>query len=295
MSPPPSAAPAGVSVGAWLHDCALARADALALLRELAGVSHAGLLANPERLLEPDALHRLGEAAARLRAGEPLAYVLGWREFWGLRLRVGPQVLVPRPETELLVEFALEKLAAHAAADVLDLGTGSGAVAIAVAHERMHARVQAVDRSAAALQLASDNARRLLSPRRAGGALRWHLGDWLQALARADEDFDLILSNPPYVGEHDVHLQALRFEPRLALVGARAAADGLGEIRELVAQAAPRLRDGAWLALEHGHDQGAAVRALLQAGGLVEVHSRRDLAGIERISAGRRAGGPRAA
>ncbi|WP_297908819.1 peptide chain release factor N(5)-glutamine methyltransferase [Thiomonas sp.] len=270
-----------------MRSSALERVDALALLRELAGLSHATLLAHPETPLDDARLRALEQAAARLRAGEPLAYVLGWREFWGLRLSVGPEVLIPRPETELLVEFALARLDADAAADVLDLGTGSGAIAIAVAHERAHARVQAVDTSAEALRIARGNARRLLEPDRPGGALRWHHGDWMGALPGADETFDLILSNPPYVAEGDEHLQSLRFEPRLALVGSRGADDGLGDIRDLIAQAAPRLRAGGWLALEHGYDQAEGVRALLRAAGLLEAHSLRDLAGIERVTAAR--------
>ncbi len=270
-----------------MRSSALDRVDALALLRELAGLSHAALLAHPEAALDEASLRALEQAAARLRAGEPLAYVLGWREFWGLRLSVGPEVLVPRPETELLVEFALDRLDAEAAADVLDLGTGSGAIAIAVAHERAHARVQAVDVSAEALRIARDNARRLLAADRPGGALRWHHGDWMRALPSEDQAFDLILSNPPYVAEGDEHLPSLRFEPRLALVGSRGADDGLGDIRELVSQAAPRLRAGAWLALEHGYDQAEGVRALLRAAGLREAHSLRDLAGIERVTAAR--------
>ncbi|MDE2121409.1 MAG: peptide chain release factor N(5)-glutamine methyltransferase [Betaproteobacteria bacterium] len=276
-----------MNVRDWLREAALERGDALALLRELAGLSHAAVLAHPEAELDEPALQALRAAQARLGGGEPLAYVLGWREFWGLRLRVGPQVLVPRPETELLVEFALRHLPARAAADVLDLGTGSGAIAIALAHERPHVRVQGVDASAEALALARDNAQRLLPAQRPGGALRWHLGDWMHALPDAQACFDLILSNPPYVAEHDPHLAALRFEPQLALVGGRAGPDGLGDIRELVAQAAPRLRTGGWLALEHGYDQAAAVRELLRAAGLGEVHSLRDLAGIERVTAGR--------
>jgi release factor glutamine methyltransferase len=185
------------------------------------------------------------------------------------------------------VEFALGRLDAQAAVDVLDLGTGSGAIAIAVAHERAHARVQAVDASAEALRIARDNAQRLLDADRPGGALGWHHGDWMRALPRADEAFDLILSNPPYVAEDDEHLPSLRFEPRLALVGSRGAGDGLGDIRELIAQAAPRLRAGGWLALEHGYDQAEGVRALLLAAGLGEAHSLRDLAGIERVTAAR--------
>ncbi len=272
---------------AWLRASGLARVDALALLRELAGIGHAMLLAHPDAPLAPATLRRLQRAAARLRDGEPLAYVLGWREFHGLRLRVAPAVLVPRPETELLVDFALAHLPPRDGARVLDLGTGSGAVAIAIAAERANARVHGVDASADALRIARGNARRLLSRARAGGAPRWHLGDWMQALPESARDFDLIVSNPPYVAARDPHLAALRHEPRLALVGARAADDGLGEIRELVAQAAPRLRPGGWLALEHGYDQARAVRALLRRAGLTGVHTLRDLAGIGRVSAGR--------
>ena len=272
----------------WLRASGLARADALALLREFAGVSHAALLAHPEAALAPRTLARLERAAARVRGGEPLAYVVGWREFFGLRLQVGPQVLVPRPETELLVEFALLRLDPQRSADVLDLGTGSGAVAIALALQRPQARVHASDLSAQALRQARANARRLLPRQRPGGALHWHQGDWLQALPAAAGPFDLLLANPPYVAAADPHLQALRFEPTLALVGRRADADGLGEIRELIAQAAPRLRCGGWLALEHGWDQAAAVRALLRRAGLEQVHSLRDLAGIQRVSAARR-------
>ena len=287
MTHPASPAPGALGAQAWMRASALERVDALALLRELAGLSHASLLAHPDAALDGATLEALGRAAARLRAGEPLAYVLGWREFWGLRLSVGPEVLIPRPETELLVEFALGRLDAQAAVDVLDLGTGSGAIAIAVAHERAHARVQAVDASAEALRIARDNAQRLLDADRPGGALGWHHGDWMRALPRADEAFDLILSNPPYVAEDDEHLPSLRFEPRLALVGSRGAGDGLGDIRELIAQAAPRLRAGGWLALEHGYDQAEGVRALLLAAGLGEAHSLRDLAGIERVTAAR--------
>ncbi|MDE2152262.1 MAG: peptide chain release factor N(5)-glutamine methyltransferase [Betaproteobacteria bacterium] len=274
----------------WLRVCGVERADALVLLRELAGVSHAALLAHPEAALEPQGLAQLERAAARLRAGEPLAYVLGWREFYGLRLEVGPQVLIPRADTEVLVEFALAHLQPSVPAEVLDLGTGSGAIAIAIAHERPAARVQGVDASAEALELARRNARRLLPAARPGGVPLWHLGDWMQALAPDAGDFDLIVSNPPYVAEGDPHLQALRHEPALALVGGRASADGLADIRLLVAQAAPRLRAGGWLALEHGYDQAGAVRQLLLRAGLREVHSLRDLAGIERVSAGRAPG-----
>ena len=271
----------------WLRASGVERSDALALLRELAGVSRAALLAHPDAGLDSACLEALERAAEALRGGLPLAYVLGWREFYGLRLELNRHVLIPRPDTEVLVDFALEHLDRSLAAEVLDLGTGSGAIAIAIAHERPLARVRGVDASAEALELARRNAERLLPPERPGGAALWHQGDWMGALGPEVGDFDLIVSNPPYVAAGDPHLAALRHEPALALVGARACADGLGDIRVLVAQAAPRLRDGAWLALEHGYDQAAAVRDLLQRAGLREVHSLRDLAGIERVTAGR--------
>ncbi len=285
--PAPAASPP--LVGEWVRACGLQRADALALLRACAGISHAALLAHPEAPLPDSCAARLRQAAQRVRAGEPLAYVLGWKEFYGLRLQVGPQVLVPRPETELLVEFALQHLRPRQPAEVLDLGTGSGAVAIAVAAQRAHARVHASDRSAEALRLAQDNAARLLPAARPGGPLQWHLGDWMQALPEQAGPFDLLLSNPPYVAADDPHLAALRFEPALALVGARRSADGLAEIRALLVQAVPRLRAGGWLALEHGWNQAAAVRALLRDAGLRQVHSLRDLAGIPRVGAARAA------
>ncbi len=270
------------TIGDWLRDCTLARVDALALLRELAGIAHATVIAHPERELDAATRQRLDAAAARLRAGEPLAYVLGWREFHGLRFQVGPQVLVPRPDTELLVEFAL----AHAAgaATLLDLGTGSGAVAVTLAHELPGLEVWAVDASAAALEVARANACALL-PR--GRGVHLARGDWYAALPAGAPRFDLIVSNPPYVAAGDPHLPALRFEPRLALVGARVDSDGLADLRRIVRGAPRHLRPGGWLALEHGHDQAHAVRALLRAAGLHEVHSLKDLAGIERVSVGR--------
>ncbi len=281
MSDAPRAAGA-TTVGDWLRGCALARVDALALLRELAGVGHAAVIARPERELDAATRRRLDAAAARLRAGEPLAYVVGWREFHGLRFQVGPDVLVPRPETELLVEFALDH--AGAGATLLDLGTGSGAIAVTLAHELGDADVWAVDASAAALDVARANAAALLP---AGRELRLLRGDWYAALPADAPRFDLIVSNPPYVAAGDPHLPALRFEPQLALVGAQLDSDGLADLRRIVRGAPRHLRAGGWLALEHGHDQAHAVRALLAAAGLCEVHSLHDLAGIERVSAGR--------
>ncbi len=270
----------------WLRHCGLARVDGLALLRDVAGLSHAALLAHPETPLAAETLQRLETRAERLRAGEPLAYVLGWREFFGLRFAVSPAVLVPRPETELLVDFALDRIAPERGAAVLDLGTGSGAIAVAVAHARPHAEVWAVDASAEALAVAARNAQALLPADRAGGAPRLFLGDWYAALPADAPRFDLILSNPPYVAQADPHLEALAHEPRLALVGSRASADGLADIRRIVAEAPAHLAPGGWLAIEHGYDQAEAVRALLRDAGLAEARSLPDLAGIARVTAG---------
>lgn len=278
-----------------MTDCGLDRIDALALLRELAGIPHARLLAHPESPLDATTAARLDTAAARLRAGEPLAYVLGWREFHGLRFAVGPAVLVPRPDTELLVEFARRHIASGDAARVLDLGTGSGAVAVSIADARPRAEVWAVDASLDALAQAGDNARNLLDPARPGGPLKLRHGDWFDALDAGAAGFDLIVGNPPYIAAGDPHLVALRHEPALALVGAYPCDDGLADLRRIIRAAPRHLAPGAWLALEHGYDQAAAVRDLLTASGLDAVHSVRDLAGIERIGAGRMppAGAPR--
>ena len=271
----------------WMACCELQRVEALALLREVAGLSHATVLAHPEALLGADVAERLQEAALRLHAGEPLAYVLGWREFFGLRFAVSPAVLVPRPETELLVEFALQRTAPQGRARILDLGTGSGAIALAVAHERAHAEVWAVDTSKDALAVAAQNARALLPPHRTGGALRLLAGDWFAALPPHPPRFDIILSNPPYVAKGDVHLEMLQHEPQLALVGA-AGSDGLADIRRIVAAAPEHLAEGGWLAIEHGYDQAEAVRAMLRAAGLTAVGTQPDLAGIPRMTFGQR-------
>ncbi len=271
----------------WLRHCGLDRVDGLALLREVAGLPHAALLAHPETPLAAQTLQRLDALAARLRAGEPLAYVLGWREFFGLRFAVSPAVLVPRPETELLVDFALARILPGRDAAVLDLGTGSGAIAVAVAHARPRAVVWGVDASDEALAVAARNAQALLPADRAGGAPRLFRGDWYAALPLDAPRFDLILSNPPYVAQADSHLEALAHEPLLALVGSRASVDGLADIRCIVAGAPARLAPGGWLAIEHGYDQAEAVRELMREAGLAEAHSLPDLAGIARVTAAR--------
>jgi release factor glutamine methyltransferase len=209
--------------------------------------------------------------------GEPIAYILGTREFFGLTFGVTPATLIPRSDTELLVELALERIA-RPKARVLDMGTGSGAIALAIAHQRPDAEVWACDASAAALVVARDNAHRL-------GIANAHFieSNWFSALR--EQRFDVIVSNPPYIAADDRHLSLgdVRFEPITALASG---ADGLDDIRRIVGQAGVHLEKNGWLLLEHGYDQAALVRELLQAAGLTAVFSARDLSGIERCSGG---------
>ena len=247
------------------------------LLHTLGRPAHdrAWLLAHDADPLPPDAAARVQALAARRLAGEPVAYLTGEKHFHGLRLHVDARVLDPRDDTETLVDWALDLLPAGAPCRVLDLGTGSGAIALAIAHQRPHARVTAVDASADALAVARGNAARLRL------ALDLRHCDWWAPVA--GERFDLVASNPPYIAEGDAHLPALAHEPRQALVSG---ADGLDDIRRIVAAAPAHLAPGGWLLLEHGWDQAAAVRGLLAAAGFTQVQSRRDLGGVERCSGG---------
>lgn len=260
----------------------LERLDAqLLLLHTLGRGQHerAWLLAHDrDHLPEVDARVYDDLCARRLR-GEPLAYLVGEKEFFGLRLAVDARVLVPRPDTETLVEWALEVLAGCESPAVIDLGTGSGAIALALKHRRADARVEAVDRSQDALTVARANGERL------GLDVAWRSGHWLGG---AGTGYDLVVSNPPYIQVGDPHLQALTHEPLEALA---AGEDGLQDLRAIVASAPAHLAPGGWLLLEHGWHQAAPVRALLAAAGFTEVGSRRDLAGIERCSGGRWGGG----
>ena len=251
------------------------------MLAHVLGRDRSYLYTWPERTLDRAGLARYQALLEARAGGRPLAQLTGEREFWSLTLQVDQRVLSPRPETELLVETALA-LETRRAIRVLDLGTGSGAIALALASERPHWRFTATDRSADALVLAGANARR----HGVADRIEFRRGDWFGALA--DDRFELILANPPYIAENDPHLRdpALRHEPREALSGG---ADGLDELRRIVAGAAAWLAAaGGWLMLEHGWNQGPAVRRLLLAAGWRSVHSRRDLAGQERISLGRR-------
>ena len=253
--------------------------DAQVLLAHALGRDRAWLSAHATDALDPVALDAFFRLAKRRREGEPVAYLTGRREFWGLDLHVDAAVLVPRPETETLVEAALARLAHDRALRVLDLGTGSGAIALALAHERPAWDLLAVDASPAALAVAQANAARL-----ALRNVRFARSDWYADLS-ADDRFDAIVANPPYVATGDPHLREgdLPFEPAVAL---KAGADGLAALRPIVAGARDRLREGGWLMVEHGYDQAAAVRALFEAHGFERVASLRDLAGIPRVAAG---------
>ena len=274
----------GISLSAALKGAArdIDALDARVLLRALLRVDDVYLIAHAERTLTPAEQRQYQLLVARRVAGEPVAYIVGEREFYGHRFAVSPAVLIPRPDTELLVELALARLPREAPGMVLDLGTGSGCIAVSIALERPAARLIATDRSAAALAVAGANARDL-----GAGNVAFHGGDWYAALPpdRAAA-FDLIVSNPPYVAEGDAHLEQgdLRFEPVDALA---APAGGFACLEAIIAGAPARLKPGAWLLLEHGYDQAQGCRERLQAAGFADVQSWRDLAGIERVSGGR--------
>ena len=265
----------------WLRGMlpADSRDQAEQLLLGVLGLRRSDLYSRQETPLDPGQREQLRGAAQRLADGEPLAYVLGTQGFWTFDLEVGPDVLIPRPDTEILVHEALLRVPDGAALRLADLGTGSGAVALALATERPGCRVLALDRSLAALRVARRNAQR-----HGLDNLDWLVADWLLPL---NAQFDLLVSNPPYLAADDPHLQrdGLQHEPQLALVSG---SDGLDAIRSIIDQAPARLRPGGWLLLEHGWEQGAAVRELLQAAGYGEVCSARDLAGRERVSGGLR-------
>jgi len=261
--------------------CDEPRREAEVLLGAALGRSRAWLLANPdERVLDCEATDRYEAFLTRRSHGEPVAYLLGEKEFWSLALRVGPGVLVPRPETELVVERALAHLPADRDLDVLDLACGSGAVALALASERPRCRVVATDLAFAAVEVTRENALRLgLSDRVA--VLQ---GTWFDPIA--DRHFDLIASNPPYIAAGDARVEpgVRRYEPNDALF---AGPTGLEALQVIAAGAPARLRPGAWLVVEHGDTQGAAVRALFTEAGFEDVRTLRDLSGRERCTEGR--------
>ena len=259
--------------------CGLARADAhMLLLHCLARPLHerAWLLANDTEVLTPAQQTAWHSALTRRLQGEPVAYITGFKSFFGLNLQVDARVLDPRPDTETLVEWALEHLPQASTQRVLDLGTGSGALALALKDQRPGCQITASDASPDALAVAQANAHRLHLP------VLCILSDWMVAVPGP---FDLIVSNPPYVADGDPHLQALTHEPLQALTSG---ADGLDDIRHIIAQAPSRLAPGGWLLMEHGWDQAQAVQSLLRQGGFEQVQSRPDLAGVDRCSGGKK-------
>lgn len=261
----------------------LDRLDAQLLLAWVLQRPRAWLMAHGDTHLDADQAGRYARAVARRATGEPLAYILGEKEFHGLLLKVSPAVLVPRPDTETLVDWALDllkgELAGCPSPDVIDLGTGSGAIALAVKHGAGRVRMTAVDASAKALAIAQANGRGLRLD------VDWRRGDWWTAVA--GQRFHLALANPPYIAEGDAHLAALVHEPAMAL---SSGADGLAAIRTIVAGSTACLAPGGWLLLEHGHDQAERVAELLHTSHFERVESRADLAGVARCTGGCRRG-----
>lgn len=261
----------------------LAPIDAQVLLAHVLNVDRAWLIAHATESLSPADGERFFALVQQRRDGLPVAYLTGRREFWGLSLTVDRSVLIPRPETEALVECALRHLPAARPLRVADLGTGCGAIALAIASERPCAEVLGTDRSPAALALAAANAERLRIAN-----VRWLESDWYAAIPIAQARFDLIASNPPYVATDDAHLYEgdVRFEPRTAL---DAGVDGLAALRIVIRGARERLAANGTLVVEHGHDQSAEVRDLLRETGFADLESLRDLAGHPRVACGRAA------
>jgi release factor glutamine methyltransferase len=256
-----------------------AKLDAEVLLMHLLQVGRQALITRATETLGPHRYEAYKKFVVRRAAGEPVAYITGVREFWSLPIKVTPAVLIPRPETEVLVECALARIARDSECFVADLGTGSGAVALAIAHERLHSRVLATDSSTAALEIALENALHLGIDN-----VEFQHGDWHVPIM--SRQFDIIVSNPPYVPDGDPHLTQgdVRFEPKAALV---AGPDGLDAFRQIIADARARLREGGWLLLEHGYDQADAVAELLRSAGFHEVMCHRDLAHHPRVTEAR--------
>lgn len=259
-------------------DLITSRIEIQCLLQHVLGVPRAYLLAHPEQTLSETQQQVYGELLQRRLHGVPIAHLLGEREFFGLNLKVTPATLIPRPDTELIVELALARIPQAQPYRVLDMGAGSGAIALAIAKYKPNAEVVAVDASLDALAVAIKNARSL------GVAnVRFMQSDWFSALS--GQHFDLIVSNPPYIASDDIHLTQgdLRFEPLSALASG---ADGLDDIRHIISAAPHHLTSNGWLLLEHGYDQARPVRELLGLRGFSEVFSEKDLSGIERVSGG---------
>ena len=258
-----------------IADAGIDPREARLLLAEVCGFSQASLVASPDQEIPFEIENAFLGFVTRRAAGEPVAYLLGRKEFYGLELSVNPSVLIPRPETELLVDLALERKAAS----ILDLGTGSGAIALALKFHSRRSKVTGVEADLSALAMARRNAVKL------GLDVDFRHGRWFEPVS--GEHFDLVVANPPYVAEGDPHLEALRFEPASALL---AGPEGLDCIRDIVAGAGPHLLPGGWLLLEHGFGQERAVRDLLSDAGFASISTWPDLAGIPRVTGGQARG-----
>jgi release factor glutamine methyltransferase len=259
------------------HDTA--SLDAELLLAHVLHKSRAWLYTWPEQELDTNQLEQFHQLVQRRMNGEPVAHLIGTQEFWSLSLQVSPDTLIPRPETERLVELALERIPSDANWRIADLGTGSGAIALAVAKERPACQIIATDKSTAALDIAKENARLNQIAN-----VTFLQGDWLAAV-KDEPPFEMILSNPPYIKEDDPHLQQgdVRFDPDSAL---QAGTEGLDDLQQIIEQALAHLKPGGWLLLEHGYDQQTAVMQLLQQAGYEQIEDYPDLAGQPRVAAG---------
>jgi release factor glutamine methyltransferase len=267
-------AAAGPTIEALIRESGLSRREAEVLLQAVLGCERVHLVAHAEDRVDPSKALAAHAWFSRRRDGEPVSYITGWREFYGLELNVGPDVLIPRPETERLVELALERLPRGSSARVLELGTGSGAIAVAIASLRPGLKITATDVSEGALRVARRNALEHAVE------IDFVRSDWFESIEAGP--FDLVVSNPPYIAAGDPHLGDLRFEPPIALVGGD---DGLACLREIAAGARRYLRRGGALLLEHGYDQGESCPALLRELRFEEVADHRDLAGLARVAA----------
>lgn len=255
------------------------RYESQLLLQHVLKVNRAWLIAHEHDNVAADIQHEFDTLIQRRISGEPMAYILGQREFYGLNLAVTPATLIPRPDTEILVDIALEKIPAHQAAQVLDLGTGTGAIALAIAQQRPQSQVTGVDASQAALEVAIRNSQQLHITN-----THFVLSDWFSALA--DMRFDVIVSNPPYIEAADAHLKQgdLRFEPLSALASG---ADGLDDIRRIINDCLVHLKPQGWLMFEHGYNQAASVTELMAEAGLVAIETFKDLGGNDRVTIGK--------
>lgn len=280
----PSIVTVGAALRKTLHELELTsptpRLDAEVLLMHVCGFDRSNLITRHETILTGEQQSKLESLLARRKRGEPVAYITGTREFWSMEFNVTPATLIPRPETELLVEKALEHIPRDTEWTIADLGTGSGAIALAIAKERPRCRVVAIDNSSTALEVARSNAEKFGLTN-----IEFREGDWFTSLA--DATFDMIVSNPPYIRAGDPHLTQgdVRFEPATALVSGN---DGLDAIRHIALHAREFLRPGGWLLFEHGWDQAVIVGELLRQHGYRDMVCHRDLAGHARVAACRR-------